>query len=125
MYKYRQLEIIYEKLYYIIILQRRHNINNSMFKVTVVHYTQMDISIMTSAHCNDLPDLMPELIIIYICSNCVIINYSVISLPMVVSFPSYLIFVVMHLPGFQHPARLAYCSLYLHILHACLLKFSL
>ena len=42
-----------------------------------------------------------------VCSNCVIITYSVISLPMVVSFPSYLIFVVMHLPGFQHPARLA------------------
>ena len=26
---------------------------------------------------------------------------------MVVSFPSYLIFVLMHLPGFQHPAQLA------------------
>ena len=41
----------------ILLLQRRHNINN-MFKVTVVHFTQVDISNDISTCSNDLPDII-------------------------------------------------------------------
>ena len=39
-----QVQTVRDHTCKIILLQRRHNINNNMFKVTVVHFTQKDTS---------------------------------------------------------------------------------